>query len=71
MAKFNEEFPRRSSTRSSTISSTNIAGLKMINSLNLEHDGLESDEAKVVKATKAWEATKAVRAKKALVPKVL
>jgi hypothetical protein len=34
----------------------------MINSLNLEHDGRESSEAKVVKATEAWETAKAVRA---------
>jgi hypothetical protein len=58
LAKFSEEFPTRSSTRISTRSSkrevhtsSTIAGLKMINALNLEHDG--RDEAKAL-----WEATK-------------
>ncbi len=59
LAKFSEEFPTRSSTRISTRSSkrevhtsSTIAGLKMINALNLEHDG--RTEAKAL-----WEATKA------------
>jgi hypothetical protein len=58
LAKFSEEFPTRSSTRISTrsskrevLTSSTIAGLKMINALNLEHD--VRDEAKAL-----WEATK-------------
>jgi hypothetical protein len=71
LAKFSEEFPTRSSTRISTRSSkrevhtsSTIAGLKMINALNLEHDG--RDEAKALwEATKSVKSTKPVKATKA------